>query len=308
MNSFSTGGKRARIFSSDRLIDSELLNRLGIQIFRILAARLLYNVREVTVDQEVRDRVDELLSEGILVWSNFLPAEEFAALQEEILGIVAERDERLTTKVYGSTISETRSLGSFPPILIPQTHKFLADRRLHEVLEGVEKRTLDGPGKHSIQLLKYEPGNHLADTQTRLHSDTWFNTHKLWFYLNDVKSEDAPFVYVKRSHRLSLAQLSCVYKSSRYDSSSDSRLISSEEIARQGLKETIVTCPKNTLVIANTCGYHRRLSGEPGGRRLSLHSVLRANPFAAYSLRARLSRYPRLHEAIRSAKRNLAGR
>ena len=38
----------------------------------------------------------------------------------------------------------------------------------------------------------------------------------------------------------------------------------------------------NTLVIADTHGFHRRLMGEAGEKRLSLHASLRGNPFAIW--------------------------
>ena len=178
--------KRSRIFSSARLVESSLLNRIGIQVFRVLTARLLYNLRVVSGGNHAKDAAAELISEGILVWPDFLPGDEFEALRREILKVVEEPDEKLKTKVHGSTISTTRSIGSLSSSLIPHTHKFLSDRRLRGVLEAVEKRNLDLPWKHSnIQLLKHETASDSVDTQTKLHSDTFFSTHKLWLYLHD---------------------------------------------------------------------------------------------------------------------------
>jgi hypothetical protein len=74
------------------------------------------------------------------------------------------------------------------------------------------------------------------------------------------------------------------------------------------LPETIVTCPRNTLVVANVCGYHRRLQGQAGRQRQALALSLRGHPFLAHALRARLAEHAGLYEALRKAKRPFAQR
>ncbi len=111
-----------------------------------------------------------------------------------------------------------------------------------------------------------------------MHSDIFFNTHKAWLYLRDVDTEIGPLVFVKGSHRLSLGQLGYLYQES-VSRAKGSRRITPDELERLGLEETVLVCKANTLVIANTCGYHRRLRGEPGRERLALHWSVRLNPF-----------------------------
>jgi hypothetical protein len=45
------------------------------------------------------------------------------------------------------------------------------------------------------------------------------------------------------------------------------------------LEPLVFACRRNTLVLANTCGYHARSVGEPGASRRSLHKEYRYNPF-----------------------------
>ena len=90
--------------------------------------------------------------------------------------------------------------------------------------------------------------------------------------------ESGPLVFVKRSHLLSAGALRNVYRES-CASNTGSRRISPQELQDLHLEETVMTCPANTLAIANTFGYHRRLRRAPGHTRFAVHVSLRGNPF-----------------------------
>jgi ectoine hydroxylase-related dioxygenase (phytanoyl-CoA dioxygenase family) len=114
--------------------------------------------------------------------------------------------------------------------------------------------------------------------------DTFFSTHKLWLYLDDVNTENGPLVYVPGSHTLSRHRLRRDYWESRA-ANSVSRRIGPEELEARGLARTAMTCAANTLVVVDTCGYHCRSRGEPGQTRRALHMSFRFNPFAPHALR-----------------------
>ncbi len=116
------------------------------------------------------------------------------------------------------------------------------------------------------------------DDETDFHMDALFNTHKLWLYLDDVTPDHAQFVYVPGSHKLDWVRLRGDYLES-IGENRGSRRIADDEIRRRGLATRVVTCPRNTLVLANTCGYHRRSTGAPGATRRVLHMMFRSNPF-----------------------------
>ena len=119
-----------------------------------------------------------------------------------------------------------------------------------------------------------------------------------------MQKANGPLVYVKGSHRAIPARLSFVYRDSwmRGPESNPSRRISPEEQAAMNVQETVVTCPANTLVVMNACGYHRRLPGEPGRTRRALHLSMRANPFAPHGLHSRIARYPALYGFLRRTR------
>ena len=270
------------IVSDNKVLDHRLLNILGAQVLRTLTARLIYNLRSVLVPESLRNGVDELAREGILVLHDFLPTDHFELMQQECRRLLAEKPDNLPNLTYGSNTLERSKISCLRQSELPNIYQFMANRTMHAILEAAEKRSLDPyilSGRPEVQRLTQNTMAHSEDDpETRLHSDIFFNTHKAWLYLTDVDIKDGPHVYVKRSHRLSLIQLCYIYAES-CGRNMGSRRISPDELERMGLKETIITCPKNTLVIANTCGYHRRLTGQLGGTREAIHIHLRANPF-----------------------------
>ena len=78
---------------------------------------------------------------------------------------------------------------------------------------------------------------------------------------------------------------SCTLREEYRDSASEiqcldpSRRVGEEEVRHRGLELRVLTCPRNTLVIANTCGYHARAVGEAGATPRALHMSFRYNPF-----------------------------
>jgi hypothetical protein len=275
-----------QVVSGDKTVDSKLLNLLGVQVHRTLVSRLIYNLRQVDVDQAVHDRVDELRREGIVLWPNFLQPDHLEGIWRECAPIFEEHAAKLTVFRYGPNTYEAANVRKFDASALPYTHKFFAEPRLHAILQAAEKRPLHClSGNRVLERLTQGPVNGQEDGETELHSDIFFTNHKAWLYLNDVEMDHGPFVYVKRSHRVSLTKLYYIYKES-CTRNQGSRRIAPEELERLGLQETIVTCPKNTLVLANVAGFHRRLRGRPGFQRHAVHVSLRVNPFAWWRYRS----------------------
>jgi hypothetical protein len=263
------------IFSDKKTIDNRALNLLGVQVIRSIAARMVYNRRSFPVDNKLQDKLEELEREGMVTWPDFLSPDDFDAVQRECLDLVA-KDGGLPSRKFGpNTVGRVGVAGT------NQLGLFFADRRLQNLLEMAERRPLGDLSRIAcLERLIQGPAEDSVDPESELHSDIFFTSHKVWFYLSDVRPESGPFAFVKRSHLLTPQRLYSIYKESctRAIGANPSRRISLPEKTRIG-DETVVTCRKNTLVVANTCGYHRRVQGMPGGERISLHFQLRTNPF-----------------------------
>lgn len=269
-----------RVFSGEKVIPNKTLNLLGVQVFRSVSARLVHLSRRVNVAPTVKDRVRLIERDGMALWPDFLPSAEFQALRDECFGL-AGRHEASYVRSSGPNRDARVLASDLDPGRVPHLMALLHDARLKGLLEGAERRRLD-------ELVRYAKIEHLIqgavtekeDPQTQLHSDIYFNSHKAWFYLTDVTLASGPLTFVKGSHKLTANRLYRVYQHSVTMKPGDdpSRRVRAEEVLSLP-DETVVVCPANTLVVANTCGYHRRRQGVPGEERCSIHLEVRANPF-----------------------------
>jgi hypothetical protein len=270
------GRDLAGVFTDSKTVENRALNRAGAQPFRAVLARFLYRLRPRSADPDAI----ELYNHGIVVRENFLPSDAFVAVQDEAENYMAVRNPTVLDR-WGTT--ELRHYHLLEPEVDQQSFPHLVQwKRHHDVLALASAAERRACTEHSANALL----EHLAfgdnsdlDTQTELHIDTFHNTHRIWLYLDDVDAENGPFVYVPGSHRLDHMRLREEYVESIRENGK-SRRIHDEELRRRGLKErVVVTCPRNTLVVANTCGYHCRSAGKLGATRRALHMTFRFNPF-----------------------------
>jgi len=300
----------ARVFSSDKMVDSPLLNAAGVQVFRAVVARGIYLARSASVSRTLVPVMDQLHRDGVAVVPDFMPPRTFAAIRAECEGLAAE-GAYFDRYEHGTTRVSIMAMSRAPMNRLPAIRAFYQDSRLLEVFSAAERRPLPSLleyGKHE-SISFDEESRQSDDPQTTLHSDIFFNTHKAWLYLGDVTVDDGPLVYVKGSHRLALGRLGFIYRdSSRWNKTiSPSRRISLEEQRDLDVVETVVTCPANTLVIANTCGYRRRLAIRAVRRRESLHVSVRSHPFAVDAMRASLARIPGARTLARAVRGSAEG-
>ena len=272
----------SKIFSGEKIIASRPLNLLGVQVLRTVGARLVHRTRGINVVPGVQGKVRLVERDGIVLWPDFLPSDQFNALRDECLGLAGQHHASYVRK-SGPNRDARVLVSSLELDRVPALVRFLKDVRLKGLLEGAERRRLG-------DLVRYAKIEHLTqgedtgkrDPQTELHSDIYFTSHKVWFYLTDVTLASGPLAFVKGSHLLTPSRLYRVYEHSVATRPGDepSRRVESDEIPSLP-EETVVVCPANTLVVANTCGYHRRRQGVAGQERCSVHLEVRANPFRA---------------------------
>jgi hypothetical protein len=264
-----------RTVSAAKVVDNRLLNRLGIQVARALVAHGLHSVRQAPLrGAATAAQLRALEDDGIVTIENFLPAAEFEAVRQEALQLLAARDGRV--HVHGPNRVHQRALSEADNM--PHLEGFFRHPALRDLLDAGERMTIDPQrALFAVEELSQGDADDL-DPETELHADVFFATHKGWLYLDDVTVHNAPFVYVKGSHKMPTARLRYEYAASCTDDRRSRRITPAERTER-GLVETVCFAPANTLVVANTCGYHRRLRGRPGGARRAVHFSHRHNPF-----------------------------
>jgi hypothetical protein len=269
-----SGATLTRIFSDDKVIDSPALNRAGVQLLRLVLARVSHALRR----GEHHPLLTELGRTGLVVIGDFLPEAEFASWRAEAVQYMASAPPRWTyvdgtTRVHQFSLNSV-DLEGFPHLAAWPRHEGVLD-----LVGSAERRRLRTNDGHRV-IERLMLGDYSSpDSQTDLHVDTFFDTHKVWLYLDDVTPENAPFVYVPGSHINDRVRLRYEYLEST-TTNRGSRRVSDREVAERGLERRTIICRRNTLVLANTHGYHCRSVGTPGASRHALHMSFRFNPFS----------------------------
>jgi hypothetical protein len=123
---------------------------------------------------------------------------------------------------------------------------------------------------------------------------------KAWFFLTDVPEDGRPLTYVAGSHLLSPERIA--WEKCRSEevllkgdplSRRGSLRISADELAGLGLPQpTSFAVPANTLVVADTCGFHARADSDRPTTRVELWAYCRRTPFIPWTSGGLLSWRP----------------
>jgi hypothetical protein len=224
------------------------------------------------------------LREGVLIIPEFAREEDFRAIVEEFR---CASPASAMQHWDGSTLARRFLVGpdgdSFPRI-----RQFTLQRRLQDILQfaAATVRVTD----FFIEDVTHGESISSPDPQKVFHSDTFHPTMKAWLYLTDVDSSNGTFEYIRRSHRLTLRRLVWEYRKSLSasaaadDTAEGSFRVQQEDLGflKPGEPERFAV-KKNTLLVADTRGFHRRGEALTGSRRVALHAWSRTNPFVAGS-------------------------
>ncbi|MGO4165819.1 phytanoyl-CoA dioxygenase family protein [Novosphingobium sp. YAF33] len=278
-------GTTAKSFLDNPLLGSRRLNGWGLHRARVKVAGALCSWRRARLAGKVRKDWREAFDrDGFVAIENVIPAEEFAALRQAILAYEGEAREMR----QGDAI--TRRLAVDPAMLrvIPALRRLL-DRddlkALFHYVAGFRIAPL-----HYIQTIVTHDASNEADPQESLHADAFHSSLKSWLFLNAVTADEAPFTFVPGSHRLTAARLDWEYRRSLADPRAIDRLsargsprVRAGDLAEMGLPAPRpLAVPANTLVVADTLGFHARGDSVRAIERVEIWSYCRRNPFVPW--------------------------
>lgn len=261
-----------------KVVDDPLLNRLGLQVIRTAVAHGAARLRRWPTDPDptIASWTRELRRSGCLEVPDFLAPDAFEAVRRAALACV-EGDVARDRRHEGANLLEVIWRSEVPADRRADLDRFFGDPRLLKLASAAERLVVEpGGGRCFIHHLVQHEGE--PDLQASLHTDIFFPTHKIWLYLDDVREQDGPLIYYPGSNRQSVTSLRGVYRSS-VGGDDGSRRVPPDEPARRNLEPKVFTCRANTMVIADTSGYHGRVQGRAGGTRTVLEVELRPDPF-----------------------------
>lgn len=272
----------AKSFLDNPLIGSTRLNARGLHLARVKLAAGLCSWRRRRLAGKVRaDWREAFDRDGFVAIPDIVPPAEFPALRAALLTYEGPAREMR----QGDAI--TRRLAIDPAMLaaIPALRTLLEREDVMALFHYVASfRTTP---LHYIQtIVSHFEGNE-TDPQETLHADSFHSSLKAWLFLNPVAEDEGPFTYVRGSHRFTPERLDWERRRSLSDPRAMDRLsargsprVSAQDLAAMKLGEPVaLAVPGNTLVVADTLGFHARgLSARPG-ERVEIWSYARRNPF-----------------------------
>lgn len=276
----------AKAFSDNPVIGSPTLNRWGLHVARVRIAAAMAASRRRRLERLVstEDRA-AFARDGFVVRPNFLPQADFEALRAEALGYEGPAREML----QGDTLTRRMALDPQALRAMPHARQLLASPAWRGLTRYVG--SFNSEPVIYIQSILSHVNDSDPDPQTALHADTFHPTAKAWLFLTDVAEDEGPFVYVPGSHRMTPERLAWEKERSTRARHSLDRLssrgslrIGEDELAALGLpRPKAFAVPANTLVVADTSGFHARGPSMHASTRVEIWAYGRRNPFLPWA-------------------------
>jgi hypothetical protein len=273
-------------FEKNPLLGSRRLNEWGLHTARVRLAHRLAAARRRRLAGAVTaaDRAS-FARDGFIVRRNFLPAADFAALEAQVRAYRGG----LREVAEGDTIMRKIALGSAALAAMPALRNVLESPQWCRLIRYVGSR--DAEPVVWIQAILRHARDGPPDPQTALHADTFHPTVKAWLFLTDVAEDAGAFTYVPGSHRLTPERIAweqymslVARQSPNRENREGSFRIAPEELPTLGLPAPrAFAVPANTLVVADTFGFHAR--GPSAGRslRVEVWAYGRRSPFVPWA-------------------------
>jgi hypothetical protein len=276
----------AKSFEQNPLIGSRRLNAHGLHVRRVAAAHRLAAARRSRLAHLVRD-ADRATFEarGYVVRRDFLPAAAFAALRDEIAAYRGP----IREKTEGRTILRKVTVGPAVLAAIPALRTVHDSPEWQGLIRYVGSR--DTAPAMYLQGVLQHAADGAADPQTFVHADTFHPTVKAWLFLTDVAEDEGPFTYVPGSHRLTPERLEWERQmsldaagSADFETRQGSFRIAESGLGALGFPPPVaVAVPANTLVVADTFGFHARGRSARPSLRVEVWGIGQRNPFLPWT-------------------------
>ncbi len=275
----------AKSFCDNPLIGSPALNARGLHLARVRLSHRVAAARRRRlarlIDPADRAAFDR---DGFVEKRDFLPPESFARLRDAALAYRGPAREM----VQGDAI--TRRIAIDPAALaqIAGVRALIRDPRWR----GLTRYVASFASEPLIYLQTILARRHAGppDPQTHFHADTFHPTMKAWLFLTDVAEADGPLAYVPGSHRLTPERIAWEKMMSLRAATGDrlsargSFRIGVQDLAELGLPgPRHFAVPANTLVVADTFGFHARVQAARPSTRIEIWAYGRRSPFLPWT-------------------------
>lgn len=287
-----------QILSGSKHLNNRLFNILGGQVFRLFAARAALKLRRIALTKPDTPIVNPILENGIVVLPDFLDGEDFEKVLREFNDLKGNADHfpeiggpdvlpdhdgviNIHIEIDDGKVEFYPTFFEkifFNPDVLDAISYYegisdvaqLKTMRFFNAVDYVEQvedpRTFDDYWATTTRKSAGDP-----------HADTFHSTTKMFFYLYDVPSNNGPFYYAKKSHKLDWERIKWTYLNSIYGQTNFSGITynntrDKKELETAGYEFMPCAVKKNTMIIVDTFGWHARgPMAEKGMKRAALH-------------------------------------
>ena len=276
----------AKSFEDNLLIGSPVLNGWGLHAARVTVAHRITAARRRRLAALVTPEARAAFArDGYIVRRDFLPAVAFAALRDQVAAY------RCTVREKFEGDTKLRKITATPAVLaaLPGLRALLANAEWRHLIAYVGGREA-APSVYLQSVLRHvRVGD--PDPQTLVHADTFHPTVKAWLFLTDVPEDEGAFSYVPGSHILTPQRLSWerarsleAAHSTDGETREGSFRIAVADLARLGLPAPrVLGVPANTLVVADTFGFHARGPSARSSLRVEVWAIGKRTPFIPWA-------------------------
>jgi hypothetical protein len=272
----------AKSFRDNPIIGSPTLNRMGLHVGRMRLARAAAEWRRHRLEGLLdKDDVATFRRDGFVLKQNYLPEALFRALRDQTLAVAAPAREM----IQGDAV--TRRIALDTPTLerLPAARALVEDPRWLNLLRYVGSSALTP--RIYLQTIFSRVRPDVEDPQLHLHADTFHPTVKAWFCLTDVAEDAGPLTYVPGSHLVTPARLRwerdmsvAARRAADNETQEGSFRLPPGQLAELGLPPPRhFAVPANTLIVADTMGFHARGVSRAPSVRVEIWAYGRRNPF-----------------------------
>tara|TARA_B100002051_G_C16732371_1_gene639053 strand:- start:531 stop:1433 length:903 start_codon:yes stop_codon:yes gene_type:complete len=276
-----------KIFSDQKKLHSKILNLLGVQPFRTWIAHKIKerNQRFVIIDMPKNMKAQMEENGYVKIERALKKNQQFFDLRKECKNAFDNHpnrnyvDDKDASYIWINL--DSKELKYYPRIK-EFLHSDLMELFYNMSIYNQSQRISFNEISINLHRVWTKKGFSRESNQ-KLHTDIFFPSTKGWLYLDDVKNNEGPLVYVPKSNKIDFWRLKFEYKSSLFSNNdSGSWRITEKELKTQFKNEKILDVKSNTMIIADTMGFHRRGDTIDDKPRDTIHFYIRKSPFKFY--------------------------
>ena len=276
-----------KIFSGQKKLHSKILNLLGFQPFRVWLAYKVKEKNKKSIIVNIPDSIKNQMNENgfVKIEDAIKDTQYFTDLRKECKNAFENHPSRnyVDDKDAGYIWINLNSvdLRYYPKIenfINSELMDLFHNMSIYNQCQRISFNEI------SINLHRvWTKKGFKKERNQELHTDIFYPSTKGWLYLDDVNNGEGPLVYVPKSNKIDSWRLKFEYKSSLFsNNNSGSWRITNKELNAQFNKEENLTVKSNTMIIADTNGFHRRGDTVNNKPRDTLHFFIRKSPFNFY--------------------------